>query len=248
MVRGFHVWCFVMLLAGSILVTNDSRAADFVMTTGAKEPYSNKEQTGYLDQVARAVFGYLGHKVVVRALPAARSLNEASLGHSDGDMQRIAGLSKRHPTLLQVPEKISDYKFAGFSRIKGQSLSSWQDLKNRRPGYILGWKYFENRMPEGVESTGVASPEPLFRLLEARRADIVLFSLYSGNWWSRQLNITAWPVEGPFDSLDMFMYVHERNRDLVMPLAKALALLKEQGVIDRIRHETLPGYRDLHTN
>lgn len=237
---------FLIALLVILPMGRSALAEEFVMLTGAKQPYTNEDQTGFLDRIAGELFGALGHSVTVHSTPPARALLEVSQGKADGDMQRIAGLQDRVADIVPVPESVSLYEFAGFTLDENLDGRGLTDLAGRTVGYLRGWKYYENNLPQDVDAVVVDEPQQLLTLLQRGRIDVALFSRWSGLYWADQLGITVTPIEPSFHRLEMFIYMNQRHAGMVTDMAAVLAAMKQDGRYDRIFAETLgPLMRDL---
>ena len=78
-------------------------------------PLSKDDQTGFYDQILIEAFRRIGQPMQITHLPTERSITNANLGITDGEFPRISGLDRLYPNLLQVPEKIDDFKFTAFT-------------------------------------------------------------------------------------------------------------------------------------
>jgi len=214
-------------------------AADYNLVTGAKAPYSNTEQTGFLDRIAVEAFRRLGHTATVNSLPAARAIRLVSDGGVDGDMQRIRGLDKTIPNLVMVPEPINVYEFSGFTFDKMLKSIDLTDLKNLKVGYLRGWKFYEMNISKEASSEIVDSPVQLFKMLEYKRIDVALFSRWSGLYWARSLAVDVNLIEPAFKKVDMYIYLNKKNANLAPQLAKVMKSMKLDGTYDKIFRQTL---------
>lgn len=214
-------------------------ADEFVMQTGAKEPYTNSEQTGFLDRIAQEAFGALGHEALVQSMPPARALQNVVKGVADGDMQRISGLDDQYSELAIVPEPVSYYSFTGFTMEETDIEVTLDQLAGKSVAYLRGWKYYENNLPDGVEAVVVDEPSQLLTLLQRGRVEIALFSHWSGLYWADQMGLEIHPLKPAFHRLEMYMYLNNRHEDLAPDLAQALSTMKADGRYLSIFQETL---------
>ena len=211
----------------------------FVLTTGVKSPLTTPNQQGFLDQVIGELFSRIGKKGEVAVYEAsARSIKAANDGLDDGLALRIAGLEKKFPNLIRVPEKIMDNDFVAYSLGKGTVTSDWHSLDDGSVAYILGWQIFNNNLTHHKNLVKVKGATQLFDVFKAGRADYVLYERWQGLWRTRELGLDAKVHEPPLASMEMFMYLHKRHENLVEPLAKELAKMKRDGsyqkIVDRV--------------
>lgn len=245
MIRIFIQVYFCVFALFVFTVTSSMATADKItMVTGAKAPYAQPDNAGFLDRIALEAFKRVGLEVEVKALPAARALEEASHGRADGDMQRIKGLEKRRPNLIPVEESISQYDFIGFTKNKSLTNITFEDLPKHKVAYLLGWKFYDINVPKETQVQQLNSPQQLMEFLKKDRTDIVLFSRWSGYYWANKVGVKVHSLNSPFRSMDMYMYLNKKHIELAPKLAAALRSMKEDGTYNRIKIETLENWKN----
>lgn len=230
-----------VLLAGVVVGTSATAEPTLVLNNPTAPPLTNLQGTGFLDQLLQeAARGANVHMRLV-ILPAERALINANAGIEDGDLNRIAGLESTYPNLIRVPEKNMDMQFVGFTRHADLTLEQgWRSLSGRSVGLIKGWKILEQNMPPDAEVTVVKDAEQLFRLLEHRRVDVVLYAQHLGQAQARRLGLKDVRVAGaPLTTQEMFIYLNKKHAALVPRLAKALRQIKADGTYARLERTTL---------
>jgi polar amino acid transport system substrate-binding protein len=141
------------------------------LNTFVGPPLSTPDQTGYFDRILLEAFSRLNIPITIGHLPAERSLQNVDSGIDDGDFVRIAGMEKRYPNLIMVPEKIDDVEFVAFTRTLNLSTTSWATLTPYHVGIVRGWKILEENLAGVKKLTPMKDPEQLFTLLKNGRAD-----------------------------------------------------------------------------
>lgn len=193
-----------------------------------------------LEAVSREAFGRLGVALQIVSLPSERSLRSANDGLVDGEGLRVAGLEAQYPSLRRVPESYVGIDFVAFGRDPAVRLDQgWPGLASYRVAFINGWKLFERQATTVAKSViKVDQPEQLFRMLEAGRVDLVLYTRADGLALIRKLGMGGIvPIEPPLKQSDMFLYLHESKSALVDPLAGVLQAMKADGSYRRIVDE-----------
>ncbi|MFA6497866.1 MAG: transporter substrate-binding domain-containing protein [Desulfurivibrionaceae bacterium] len=211
------------------------------LNTFAGSPLSTPEQTGYYDRILLEAFRRLKIPITIGHLPAERSLQNADSGIDDGDFVRIAGLEKRYPNLVMVPEKLDDFEFVAFTRTIHLPTTSWTALAPYHVGIVRGWKILEENLAGVKELTAVKNQEQLFILLKNGRADAVVYARKEGFGLIRQLGITdAYALEPPLAVRPMHLYLNKKHAGLVPSLTAVLKKMKEDGTVAAIARQTLP--------
>ena len=229
------------LIALMLLINVNAVAAEnVVLGTPLGPPLSLSNQQGFVDRVVAESLARNGKSLQVAHLPAERALINANRGIDDGDMNRIGGLDKFYPNLIQVPEKTFSMEFSAFSRNVNFKTSDWSSLKPYSVGIITGWKILEKNVPKNIELIKVKNPQQLFSLLLNNRVDVILFGKWQGLNYLKKNNIQGVKLLQPaLASKDMFVYFHKKHKALIPLFTQSLREIKKEGVYERIFNETL---------
>lgn len=230
----------VLIASVLLLMTAPARAATLpvlVLNDTNAPPFTEPDQSGFLDAVASEAFRRAGVKLKLVKLPAERALRNANAGIGDGELTRIAGLEAQYPNLVRVPEKLVDWSFTAFS--KDASIPArWDMLRQRQVGHIKGWKIYEEQLAGTPHVISVDDAAQLFRLLELDRIEVALHARWLGDALVRQQGIKGVHVlKPPLATREMFIYLHKRHAALAPRLAAALRAIKAEGLYDRLYRE-----------
>ncbi len=208
------------------------------ISTSYKTLLSTPEQTGMLDLVLKEAFRRIGRHAEIVFTPNERSLLSANNGQLDGEINRIAGMEKEFPNLVQVPEPNMTMHFVAFAT-RDIPISGWESLRPLRIGIEKGWKILERNTEGFPLVTTVMNANQIFDMLLADRIDVALYSELGGYEWLRQMHCThVRRLDPPLASRDMFLYLNKKHQDLVEPVAQALRDMKQDGTYDRIVQST----------
>ena len=211
------------------------------LNTFAGPPLSTPDHTGYYDRILLEAFSRLKIPIILGRLPAERSLLNADSGIDDGDFVRIAGMEKRYPNLVMVPEKIDDFEFVAFTRTLNLPTTGWAALHPYHVGIVRGWKILEENLAGARELISLKDQEQLFTLLKNGRTDVVVYARKEGFGLIRQLGITdAYALEPPLAVRPMYLYLNKKHAGLAAPLAAVLKKMNEDGACAAIARQTLP--------
>ena len=217
-------------------------AQTLVLNTDGAAPHSRADGSGFEDRIVTEAFRRAGAAVRLLRLPSERALQNANQGLDDGNFPRIAGLERLYPNLVMVPESMSSFPCAAFTRDPGLTALAWADLRGPQVAYVLGWKLVELNVPAVQTLQHVRDQETLFALLDKGRARIVLADLHTGREIIRRKgyrNMRA--LLPPLADPPMFLYLHKRHADLVPRLAEALREMKRDGTMKRLTRDGLAG-------
>ncbi len=210
-----------------------------ILSTGSTAPFSNTNNTGILDQIVIEAFTRVGKKVVIDQLPSERAITNANEGITDGEMNRVGGLNKKYPNLIQVMEKNFNFNFVAFSKRKDIRIKNWQSLRPYYIGLITGWKIYEKNTTGFPHVTKVKTPMALYDLLDSDRVDIILYRDIEGlEIIKRGKNKGKYKgihiIQPPLAVKPMFMYLNKKHKNLVPKLIAALKEMKQDGTYKRL--------------
>lgn len=236
-----HWRCLIVLALLGMSLPVAASGPTLVLNNPMAPPLTNAEGTGFIDQLLQEITRRVGVRVRLVSLPAERGLVNANEGIEDGDLSRIAGLERTYPNLVRVPEKNMDMRFMAFTRQADFTLDrGWRSLSGHSVGIIKGWKILERNIPADAQVIVVKDAEQLFRLLEHRRVDVVLYAQHLGQAQARQLGLTDVRAMGPpLTTQEMFIYLHKKHAALVPRFAEALRQIKADGTYARLKRASL---------
>lgn len=189
-----------------------------------------------LRTVSEEAFGRIGVGFKLISLPSERSLRSANEGVVDGEGLRVSGLSSVYPNLVQIPEPYVRISFVAFARDPAIKVGGWESLKQYRVAFITGWKMFEMNASDARAVTRVDGPEQLFRMLDAGRVDLVLYTKDDGLALVEQMKLKSdiFAMRPALKEVDLFLYLNKKHQPLVPQVAAAIRAMKADGSYDRI--------------
>ncbi len=231
-------FCLVLLLCLTApSLVNAGRALS--ITSGRGEPFVTPEHNGFYDLIVKHMFQRINIEAHTVLLPSERALINANTGINDGNIARIKGIEKKYRNLIMVPEKVIDFDFVAFSKNKQYKITDWQDLEPYNVAFINGWKVFEKKVTRYKSLVRTKDSAQLFKLLENNRADIVLYDLWSGVWWTRHNTSNIHYLTPPIASYQLYLYLNKKHEKLIPDLSKALQSMKQDGTYQKIYEQSL---------
>lgn len=218
-----------------------------VLNTAFGPPVSNSSHTGFGDQVMTEAFRRIGYQVETMQLPAERALINANLGIDDGDMARVAGLQKKYPNLIQVPESFLIVDMVLYSKnFPSFKVTGWDSVASHSLAIISGWKIMEknfSRLGDLVEIIKTDNAEQSFSLLENDRVDFIAYSNWSGLGYMKQHNISnVTLLDPPLARPEFYVYLHKKHEKIVPRLAAAIRQMKKDGSLKTLYDQLLKPY------
>jgi polar amino acid transport system substrate-binding protein len=210
-----------------VLVLNEENGA----------PFSNPERTGFFDVVATEAFRRAGLELRIVTMPAERALLLSESGASDGELNRNPAVEKSHPSLVRVPEKLGELRYAAFSK-DGSIPGNLEALRGRPVGLIRGWKIFEQALAGRNDVIPANDPDQMFRLLQLGRIEVALYELRMGRAYIRAHALyDVSPLDPPLFIRDQFIYLYKGHAGQAPAIAAALRAMKKDGSYQRAYRE-----------
>ena len=238
---------FSLILLVSISLFCSVATADEVLrynlgTSGSSIPYENavdKDRAGILVEILPLIMDRAGIKTEKVMLSTKRAMLAFKTGALDFDFFSPGWLSQDEPAgdftfsapiiditeyFITLPENHSQYHTT--ASIYGKTV-----------GMISGYVYFDSdkfiRMDFQAESN-------LILALGMKRIDVIIMEEAAARYWSsiHNVDITMGPIH---TAGKMALRVHNRHKDKLPDINRAIAELKKTGEIDRILNK----YSDL---
>ena len=233
----------LLILSITLFCSPLCAAPALVLNTADRPPLSTSDQKGFSDRVILEACKRAGVSAQIIPLSSARSLSNVEQALDDGNFLRIAGVEKKYPHLMRVPEPIIEVQFVIFSKIRELKTPSWDSLKPYHVGHVRGWQIAEDKIKDVKQITVVENRTSLFKVLETDRIELAFAELYGGYYLMHTLNLPHLSIaQPPLASKEMFLYLNRKHEKLVPKLAAALKEMKRDGSYDAIFNQTLAPY------
>ncbi len=238
------VFTFFLLLSFVFFSHNALAQQKIVLNTGFTPPISNDSQTGFMDQLVAEAFKRIGYQLETVRLPAERALINANRGIDDGDLLRVAGLQKKYPNLIQVPEAVVTIDMVLFSKSHPSFVvDGWKSMSSQSLAIISGWKIMEkqfSKYADKVEIIKTDNAEQSFSLLDKGRADFMAYANWPGLVYLKAHGITDIKMlSPPLASPKFYIYLHKKHKKIVPKLALAIREMKRDGSINDLYNKIL---------
>lgn len=211
-----------------------------VLNLGAQTPLELARNEKLAEQfvaekILLSIYKQLGLTVAVEPLPPARANIMTVTGEKGGEVARIFSYGVKNPSLLRVEPAYYSLTTAAFAKAGRKiTLSSLADLKKYRIGILLGVQHSKDAV-EGVKDVSVApDADSLFNMLNADRFDIALDTGINGAYMLKKLKLTEIQQVAVLARLDLFHYLHEKNRQLLTRIADMIKKLKANGELAKL--------------
>jgi ABC-type amino acid transport substrate-binding protein len=191
-------------------------------------------------EILRAIYGRLNIAVELVDVPGKRALALSSAGELDGEVHRIANLTRDYPTLVQISPPINYIEPSVFTTTLHFDVDGWHSIKDYSIGIVRGVGSSEAGTQGMSRVTPAASLENLISMLDAGRFDLMVTDLFSGRVAVKKLNLQSriHALSPPLEKIYIYHYLHERHRVLAGKVGKVIEEMDASGELARLR-ETL---------
>ncbi len=174
----------------------------------------------------------LGIDMKLIRFPASRALAEANAGITvDGELIRIANLSKRYPNLLQIPVMIARLRLSAFSNTVDFPVNGWSSLKPYDTVILRGFQAMEKNVA-GLNVTRVRSTRTALEMLDMDRTQVAVLPYLDGLVYRNQLSLhKIRALHPPLEAVPLYHYLHEKHLDLKHGITKVLESMEQNGEI-----------------
>ena len=171
--------------------------------------------------------------------PGKRAQAYAVSGKKDGEIMRIWTYGIENTTTIRVPTPYYQLETMAFVRKdSGIIINTKEDLRKYKIIKVRGVKH-TNNITAGLSRTkDIDSTEKMMRFLHAKRADVALTNTIDGLLALEKLGYTnIIPMKKPLAQLDLYHYIHEKNKALVVRVNNAILDMKKSGELQKIIKE-----------
>lgn len=186
------------------------------------------------EQVIREAYKRVGQDIEILKMPPSRALAMANSGDLDGELYRVAGLERRFENLVQVPVPVN---YLEAVVITGEAIHhpvSWQDLMGKQFAIRRGTKFAEMRTA-GMDPVYAVHNSQLIDMLARGRVEMILIARLNGMALLQEQQCQFRILVPPIERFPLFHYLHKKHVALVAPVMEALAKMKSEGLIAKVR-------------
>jgi polar amino acid transport system substrate-binding protein len=188
-------------------------------------------------EILRFVYARLGIAIELVDLPAGRALTLSNSGILDGEIQRVAGITRNFPALIQVMTPINYIEPAAFSKRLNFTPQGWASLKDYDIGIVRGVGSSEAGTKDMARVQASNGLDTLIAMLDADRVDLIVTDLLSGRVQLRRMKLTEriHPLLPPLERIPVYHYLHQRHEALVERVDTVIRCLDSSGDLARLR-------------
>jgi len=234
-----------LVLCFSLACNSDAagQPAKLVLNSIYSSPITSSDKSGFLDLLYKELFRRLNIPFEIQALPGERSLTNANEGIDDGEVCRIAALTKSYTNLVCTTEPVMQYQHVVFSRSAQFKVTGPESLNPYDVGIVTGWKIVELNTRLNRSRIMLDSPEQLFQMLDQGRVEVAVLERMMGMEMLNKLRISGVNIlSPPLLTGDWHLFLHKRHSALIPRIDRELRTMKKDGSYDRIMREVMGRY------
>lgn len=186
-------------------------------------------------KILEIVYARLDIEITPLPLPGRRSLMEAQLGNSDGEVGRVASIESHHPELIRILVPVDTFKGVGLTMNPSIRIRTLKDLTELRVGILSGIKFAEAITKNTPSLTASQSWDKLFQLLRHNRLDVVIAA--HGEWDKQRVKAgfeNLLTQDLPIPPICLYHYLHIRHRDIAPRVTRIMEEMVRNGEIETL--------------
>lgn len=188
-------------------------------------------------EILREVYARLNIKLDFIDVEAKRALALSNAGETDGEIQRIANISKDYPALIQLSPPINYIEPTAFTTGLKFDVQGWESIKDYQVGIVRGVGSSEagtRDMPHVQRANSLAE---LVKMLDRERFDLLVTDLFSGQVEIKKQHLESRiaPVLPPLSRIYVYHYLHESHRALVPSIEAVILDMTKSGELEQLR-------------
>lgn len=220
-----------LFLAVSFGVSNNVLAKEITIATFQLDT----EQVNIAITVMTEIYQDIGYEMKLMRFPSKRSLVEANLGTTQGELMRIKEIQQNYPNLVRIPYPISRLKAMALTSTGQPEINDMEGLLDKKVGVLRGLKYTDI-LTRDLDRAILNSIDSLFETLLAGRVDVILFPELDAKKYIQKhqledkINISTDPIV----DIPLYHFVHKDSKTVIELLNKKMSEMKETGALAKL--------------
>jgi len=197
------------------------------------------------EKLLKDIYKQIGIEIEIKAYPGERAKMMATEGEADGEILRIFSYGEKNKMMIRVPTPYSYLETTAFAK-KSMNISvkNKEDLKKYKLVVVRGVQHTKD-ITEGLENIHIVnSIESMMNCLDAERDDVALTNTLAGMGILKKLKNTEIVPVGTIETLDLFHYLHEKNKDIVPKIDEVIQKMSKSGELKKLRGKYEKEYFD----
>ena len=187
--------------------------------------------------VLAEAYNRIGYEIELIHYEGTEALIASNSGIVDGELQRIDGISRTFPNLLQVQIPINYIQGYAFTKNLQFEIDGWFSLKPYKIGIVKGI-IFAELGTQGMNVVKADNYNDLINLLLNDEIDLAVMPLINGKVLLKKMSVeNIKPLPGVLETMFLYHYLHLKNEHIVKALEKELKSMLLDGTTRIIKTE-----------
>jgi polar amino acid transport system substrate-binding protein len=193
------------------------------------------EQVNIGITVMTQIYQDIGYKMKLVRFPSRRSLVEANLGTTQGELMRIKEIQKKYPNLVRIPYPINRLKSMALTLAGQPDINSMEELQDKKVGVLRGLEY-TTILTQNMDRLLLNSIESLFEILLAGRVDVIIFPELDAKKYikSHQLEDKVNISTAAIVDIPLYHFVHKDSKVVIELLNKKMSEMEKTGALAKL--------------
>ncbi|MBF0203559.1 MAG: transporter substrate-binding domain-containing protein [Desulfamplus sp.] len=190
------------------------------------------------EKMLKDIYNKMGIAINIQAVPGERAKMLATTGKSDGETLRIFSYGEKNKMMVRVPTPYSSLETTVFAKKSSNiTIKSKDELKKYKIVIVRGVQHTQD-ITEGIETVYVIdNSEMMMKFLDAGRADIAITNTIVGLSVLKTLKNSEIVPIGTLETLDLFHYLNEKNKDIVPKVDEIIQSMTKSGELKQLREK-----------
>jgi polar amino acid transport system substrate-binding protein len=188
-------------------------------------------------EILREIYARLDIKIDFIDVEAKRALALSNAGETDGEIQRIANISKDYPALIQLSPPINYIEPTVFTTTLKFDVQGWESIRDYQVGIVRGVGSSEAGTRGMLHVERATSLSDLIEMLDRDRFDLLVTDLFSGRVEIKKMHLESriQPILPPLERIYVYHYLHKRHQALVPRVEAVIQKMTESGELEQLR-------------
>jgi polar amino acid transport system substrate-binding protein len=185
--------------------------------------------------VMAEIYQSIGYEMKLVRFPSKRSLVEANLGTTQGELMRIKEVQKKYLNLVRIPYPISHLNSMVLTLTGQPEINNMEGLLDKSVGILRGLEYTDI-LTKDLDREVLNSIESLFSVLLSGRVDAILFPELDAEKYIKRHQLEDKIIISTYSIVDipLYHYVHKDSKVVIELLNKKMKKMTETGALAKL--------------
>jgi polar amino acid transport system substrate-binding protein len=193
------------------------------------------EQVNVANKVMTEIYQTIGYEMKLVRFPSRRSLVEANLGTTQGELMRIKEIQKDYPNLVRIPYPISRLTSMALTLSGQPEINNMEGMREKKVGILRGLEYTDI-LTRNLDCEILNTIDSLYAILLAGRVDVIIFPKLDANKYIKkhqlenEINISTYPIV----DIPLYHFLHKDSKIVIELLNKKMSEINKTGALAKL--------------